>query len=333
MMRWIRSSFIFLLLLALTTSCVKVSLFGPKRGPLEEERIEGAGGKLFTLDKILIIDLSGVVASFGHKSMLVKLKDRLQEAEKDDFVKGVVLRINSPGGGVTASDVIYHELLAFKKRMKAERGAFPVIALMEDIAASGGAYIAMAADEIYALPTTTTGSIGVIATWPKWQGLTDKIGLEMNVIKSADKKDIGSPWRDLTKEEQAIFQDMIDHLYERFLDVVVRSREHKGLTRETLKTFADGRVFVSKVALDHKLIDGIEYLDEVIERTRRLAGTPDAKVISYEYEGAYRGNIYAESVIPTPAINIGNIELIDLKALDAGAAAHTRFLYLWSPGL
>lgn len=312
---------------------MNVSLFGPKRGPLEEERIKGAGGKRFTQDKILIIDLVGVVASFGQKSMLVTLKDRLQKAEQDKQVKGVVLRINSPGGGVTASDVIYHELLSFKERMKKERGTFPVIAIMEDIAASGGVYIAMAADEIYALPTTTTGSIGVIAAWPKWKGLTEKLGLEMNVIKSADKKDIGSPWRDLTAAEQVIFQDMIDHLYQRFLDIIVTSRESKGLDREALIAFADGRVFVSQIALEHKLIDGIEYMDEVLERARTIAGTPEAKVISYEYEGAFRGNIYAESEIPAPAVNLGNVELIDLKVLDAGAAAHTRFLYLWSPGL
>ena len=202
------------------TGCVNIprGMFGSERGPMEPHTVveaeKGAGQ-----DRLLMIDLTGTVSSAGESGgvlgggkpgMLTVLMDRLKAADQDPSVAGLILRINTPGGGVTASDVIHHELMRFKEGREKKTGKpFPVVALMEDVAASGGVYIAMAADEIFALPTTTTGSIGVIAMFPGFEGLSEKVGVDMRVVKSGKLKDMGNPWREMTDEERALAQEMI----------------------------------------------------------------------------------------------------------------------------
>ena len=326
------------ILLLFSAGCVQMNLalFGTERSELKTKTLVDATH--WSRSRIILLDLSGFIDSGGSDSKLVMLKDRLDRAEEMSHVKGVILRINSPGGSVTASDVIHQELLDFKKRMSKKLGKpFPLYVLMEDVAASGGVYTAMAGDRIYALPTTTIGSIGVIATWPKWKGLADKIGFDMHLIKSADKKDMGSPWRDLTPEEQQIFQDLIDGMYANFLEVILQSRGKHGLTREALLEFADGRVFLPPVALEHKLIDEIAYLPEVIDDMKKAIGDKHAAVIALEYEGNFRGNIYARAGSPRSPSGIGigggdtNLLKIDGSALSL-APGDARFLYLWAPG-
>jgi len=310
-------------------------LFGVSRGPVKLETIVEPD-HFWTRDQILIIDLSGVVSIDGgggwfrsrETGMLVELKDRLDKAKGNKNIKAVILRIDSPGGGATASDLIHHEITEFKKEKDV-----PVVAMMQDVAASGGLYIAMAADEIYAMPTTITGSIGVIAMLPGLEGLSHKIGLEMRVIKSGKNKDLGSPWRALTEEERQIFQTMIDSMYERFLDVILAARGGKGLTRDKLIEFADGRILEGTAAHELGLIDGILYLDQVIDRVKEKAGIKDAAVISYEYPYAYRGNIYARSPRPSPRMagTPGEVNLhIDL-GLSRWMPRDARLLYLWMP--
>lgn len=291
----------------------------------------------FTSDRILWIDLKGIVdieggggGFFGSSrpGMLVSLKDRLNAAEKDNRIRAVILFIDSPGGGVTASDLIHHEILAFKDETQ-----IPVIAYLGGVAASGGIYIAMAADEIYATPTTVTGSIGVISIFPGLEGLGEKIGLEMRVIKSGANKDSGSPWTSLSDEQRAIFQELIDGMYDGFVDVVMDSREDKGFQRASLETVADGRVYSAAKALKANLIDGVYYPDELIEYVRERSGSPRAAIVSYEYRGSRRlGNVYAHAAVPTP--RAGFPAEINLLKFDLGLGAlpsETRFYYLWLP--
>ncbi len=327
MYRWILLSF-----LLLSSGCVNVppSLFGPQRGKPQVETLrEGKGRKRH--QQILVIDLEGEVTGGGSDAglrsstgMLVTLKDKLKAAEGNKQIKALILRINSPGGGVTPSDLIHQELLAFKEKQQ-----IPVIAHLGDIAASGGVYMAMAADEVYALPTTITGSIGVIAVWPGLQELSEKVGIDMRVFTSADKKDIGSPWRDMTEEEQALIQSMIDGMYERFLSIILDSRKEQGLSREALLTFADGRVFSASEAKDYGLIDGVAYVDEVIQRAMELGDCEGAAVVSYEYPYAYRGNIHANSPVQSPKALFGETEISLLPIGDLDSSLEAGFHYRW----
>jgi protease-4 len=156
----------------------------------------------------------------------------------------------------------------------------------------------------------------------------------MYVVKSAEHKDSGSPWRPLTDEEKKQFQDMIDSMYERFLQVVLSARGPKGMTREKLKTIADGRVFEGKQAAELGLIDGVMYIDDVVARAKELGGVEDANVVTYEYPYSYRGNIYARSTVGRPSfggfsgdVNLMNFNLGLERLLQPGA----RFNYLWLP--
>ncbi len=291
----------------------------------------------YSSDRILLLDLSGEISMadseglFGRTTpgTLVELKDRLMAAEKNDRIKAVILKIDSPGGSVTASDAIFHELMEFKKKME-----IPIIAIMGDTAASGGLYVAMAADQIYAMPTTVTGSIGVITLLPGLKGLSEKVGFEMRVIKSAENKDLGSPWRDLSESERKIFQSLIDEMYDRFQEIIVQSRGKKGLTREKLKEFADGRVFDGPAAVKYGLVDGVMYFDDVIKQAKKSANLSDAAVVSYEYPGGYRGNVYARGSAPKPQAGFGASE-VNLFKMDLGLKSAwpsgARFLYMWVP--
>lgn len=297
------------------------------RGPLHREIVKEAD-HWYTIDQVLLIPLSGLVdegsmrSIIGEPGMLVALKDRLEVARKNKMIKAVVLRIDSPGGTITAADLIYHEIEQFKKDTK-----LPVIALLGDTAASGGLYIAMAADEIYALPTTLTGSIGVIIQLPGIKGLSDKIGVEMRTIKSGPHKDIASIWNDLSPEERGIFQKLIDQYYARFIARIMESRGKHGLMDRELRALADGRVFNSEVAMAAKLIDGIKYPEDVYKEAGNKAGIRDAAIVSYEYRNNYRGNIYAKSSGAKPASDV-NLINIDLGLKDRLAP---HFLYQWIP--
>jgi protease-4 len=319
------------------SACISIPPLGPgsDRGEVSLEVVEPAKG-FFTLNQVLLLPLSGLVTIGdqrtglgGDTGMLVELQDRLKAAKKNKHIRAVVLRIDSPGGTVTAADLIHRELVRFK-----EETGLPVIALLSDTAASGGIYIAMAADEIYALPTTITGSIGVIALYPNLEGLIKKIGVDVNVIKAGKLKDAGSPWREMTPEERKVFQTIVDQYNTRFRDVIFEGRKDKGMTREDLERVADGRVLTPAQAEEAKLIDGIRYPEEVYQRARERAGVTDATVVSYEYPYHYRGNIYARADQPHPRAN-GAPMTFNLFSIQGDALMRelfgARFLYLWMP--
>ena len=242
-----------------------------------------------------------------------------KKAEADKAIKGIIVRINSPGGTVTASDIIYHELQEFKKRTGVK-----VIAALMDTAASGGYYVAVAADKIIAHPTTITGSIGVIVLKFNVQDLLSKIGVEEETIKSGDKKDLMSPFRSATPEEREILQTIINDLHQRFVDVIVEGRP--SLTRGETARVADGRIFTADQALEAKLIDSIGYLDDVIDVMKDDLGVRDASVIVYYRPGSYKGTIYSSTTAFQPSFNLFSINGKGLSILP-----DVRFMYLWMP--
>src|SRR5262245_52436009 len=211
--------------LALASLGCSISLdLSPKIQPLVEDTVEGSGSA-----KILVLDLSGLLSDepvgFSITTppprvpLPARVREELRRAEDDEAIQALIVRINSPGGSITASDVVYREIREFRRRKQV-----PVIAAMMDVAASGGYYAALAADKIIAHPTTVTGSIGVIMITVNAQGLLEKIGVSAVPIKSGPLKDAGAPFRPLTADERAIFQGVIDTMQNRFVHLTAESR-------------------------------------------------------------------------------------------------------------
>jgi protease-4 len=325
------------ILASFTSGCavINIPLTLSRDAALEEFEVKAAKGR-FVTDKILLLDISGVISGesssglLGSQSNTVSnVRDALDKARRDSDIKAIILRINSPGGEVTASDIIYEQIRRYRKDRADKNKPVPVLASMLGEGASGGYYAAVAADEIYAHPTCVTGSIGVTAMFPRLEELGRKIGVEVRIIRSADKKDIGSMWRDFTPEERKILQGMIDELYERFIEIVAENRPQ--LDRDSVRRLADGRIYTAQQALQHRLIDGIAYLDDVIETAKKKAGIDDAQVIVYKRTSRFKGGIYSQAPggppHAAPQINLLQINADGLL----GPWANAGFYYLWMP--
>ena len=305
-------------------SVISVDL-SPRIQPLQEETVEGRGAA-----KILLMDVSGMLSDEGttpilslgtpppRVPMLVRIREELKKAEEDRHVRAVILRINSPGGTVTASDIVYREIETFKQRSR-----LPVVAVLMDLAASGGYYVALAADTIVAHPTTVTGSIGTIMISVNAQGLLQKIGVATTAIKSGELKDMGSPFRPLTAEERAIFQSVIDDLQRQFLAKVI---EHRKLSPEVARKLADGRVYTADQALAHGLVDRVGYMSDVVALAQKAAGVDEARVIVYHRPRQYRATYYARA----DDMPIAGVDAM-LGQMAGLAASGPKFLYLWWP--
>ena len=237
-------------------------------------------GKSGTADRIVRIDLEGVISSseiggglFDHALPMVStIKRALEQATDDKRVKAIVLRINSPGGEVTASDILY---AAVKEAAKKK----PVVVYMDSMAASGGYYISCGATKIVASETTLTGSIGVIMESFSYHALFDKVGLGTNTFASGAFKDTLSGARPMREDEKAYIQNLVSQMYDRFLGIVADARK---LDKNLLKTtVADGRVLLGAEALKSKLVDQIGYVEDAYALARQLGGAPDAMVVKY----------------------------------------------------
>ncbi len=276
-------------------------------------------------DKVLMIDIEGMISTNAGAGLFARERNpvsqiytRLDLAARDPHIRAVILRLDTPGGEVTASDIIYHEILRFK-----ERTGKPVVGLMMGVAASGGYYIAAACDVIVAHPSTLTGSIGVISVFPSVEGLMGKVGVKVDVIKSGKAKDSGGLFRDMTEEDQKIFQDIVDEFYRGFLDVVSRGRKGR-IDPERLRAIADGRVYTARQALDLDLIDKIGYFDDAFSEALILAKLKAAKLVGYTYYPKSKTNIYASA--------LGDFSPLDTKVLESYLnLLKTGFYYLWLP--
>jgi protease IV len=293
----------------------RISLFGDHAESLKEYTLQGKGR-----DKILVLSIYGTLSERPEEQLLRSRPSTVQQvaaylkrAEEDSNVKVLLLKINSPGGTVTASDIIYHEISAYKQRTGVK-----IVAAMMNVAASGGYYIALPADAIVAHPTTITGSIGVIFMRPKAVGLMDKVGLGVVVNKSGELKDMGSPFRPPTNEEISLFQALTDGLAKRFLDLVVH---HRRLQQDQLANISSARIYLAAEAKELGLVDQLGYLEDAIERARVLAGLPeDARVI------AYRRSKTEDDTIYNPAIQYDGGHVLLPGWVPA---AEADFYYLW----
>jgi len=300
----------------------RLNIFDATPNPLAEYTLEG-GGK----DKILVIPVSGMISDspqqelFGTKPSLVEqVAVQLNKAKNDSQVKAVLLKVNSSGGTITASDLLYHEILDYK-----EKTGNKIAVVMMDLAASGAYYISLPADLIMAHPTTLTGSVGVIFMRPKAFALMDKIGLGVEINKYGKNKDMGSPFRDSNSEEKLLMQNMVDKYGERFIGLV---KKHRRLDSKSLETVSTARIFVADEALQLKLIDKIGYLSDAVKETRKLAGLKeDARVVVYRRMSVPEDNYYNTSGASAQSLNISAFRVDLPEYLNARAG----FYYVW-PG-
>jgi protease-4 len=299
-----------------------LGLFGRGRAPLEEVVVDGEGR-----DKILVVDVAGVITDMPtHRALglveedstLGRVEAELARAKDDDRVRGVVVYVRSPGGGVTASDDLFRALGHFKDEQK-----IPLVAALGGVAASGGYYAACAADRIVAHPTTVTGSIGVIMMNLNVDGLLGKIGVRDATVKAGRYKDLMSPLRPPNPEDRAIVQGIVDSMHARFKDVV---RESRHLDGPRLAAVSDGRVFDAETARSLGLVDEIGDLRAAIETAKHAAGIERARVVRYRLSGESADTLHARWQ--------GGPDALAFSAeLELLRAAGPRFLYLWDPVL
>jgi protease-4 len=308
-------------LAVIVSGCATIN-FGPSLGELKEVTVEGEGP-----GKILLVNVDGVInnqkgrtfsGSTLRLGMVEEIRSIVEKAEKDDEIKALLIKMNSPGGTVTASDIIYHLLKTYKEKSKVR-----IYIQVMDLAASGGYYIALAGDEIIAHPTSLIGSIGVIALKVNLQELMTKIGVSWEIVKSGDKKDFMSPFRSFTKEERELFQGAIDRLHDRFVTLIAKNRSTLSISQ--VQSLADGRVFDAEQAKDLKLIDHIGYVTDTVHRIKSDLNNSKLKLVTYHRNNEFQGNIYSQFQKPT-SFNLINLDLgFNPNALSP------YFLYIWSP--
>ncbi len=318
--------------LAVLSGCIVIPVGDLLKTPELEEQTLAEGRGFFAREKIAVLELSGFISDGGdgllwsQKDTVGELRSRLKKIRGDRQVKAVVLRISSAGGEVTASDIIYNDLVRFKDETK-----IPLVASIVEHGASGAYYVAMAADRVLAHPTAIVGSIGVMMQSFNVAELLVKIGVEVAPVKSADQKDLGSPFRRMEEGERAVLQRVVDDLYARFVDVVKKGRP--GLSGEQVETLADGRVVSGAAAVREGLVDGTGYLAEAIEAARELGGISSPTIIHYTRGGGGAAHLFSSYGGPSAAgpatTPDGDFQL----HVRARRGSSPRFLYLWQPGL
>ncbi|MGH7215369.1 MAG: signal peptide peptidase SppA [Tepidisphaeraceae bacterium] len=293
------------------------------------EAVEVEPGDGWFPKKIAIIEVEGMLLNARTGGFLQPQENKvslfveqLDVAARDPNVKAVVLRVNSPGGTVTASDTMYQKVVDFKKKT-----GKPVVASLQDVAASGGYYVATGADQIVAHPMSVVGSIGVIYHTFNIEGTLRKIGAEAKSITSGPFKDMGSPFKALSDDERAIMQRMVDEYYGRFVGMVVSQRPGVAAEAARQKIATDGRVFTGEQAVKVGLVDRTGLHEDAIDTARALAKAPGASVILYKRPYGYSGSIYASTeATPQPQANVLHLSLPGAREL-----LPTGFYYLWEP--
>lgn len=230
-------------------------------------RLSSGGGG----DRVGVVYVSGVIRSGGQSVGLFgddesgsdSVVRALEKGRASDRVKAIVIRVNSPGGSAAASQEIYEAIMRVRRDKK------PVVISMGDIAASGGYYVASAGDVVFAAPATLTGSIGVIMQYLNFEGTAEKFGALPVTIKSGEHKDIGSPFRQLSDEERALLQNVLDSVHTQFIRDVAKGRR---LDEKTIRAIADGRIFTGEQALENKLVDKLGGLHDAVEYAAKRAG-------------------------------------------------------------
>lgn len=318
----------FIVVISVTAGCRQSALLIQPVSANKElkERVVHKDKGLFVRDKIAVIDVEGELSNHVRSGWLSSgdnpvslFIEKLDMARQDKAVKAVVLRINSPGGAVGATDIMYHALKRFK-----EQTGKPVIACLLDVGASGGYYLACGADGIMAQPTCITGSIGVIMQTVSVAGTMDKIGVSAVAIKSGELKDMASPFKPLQEKDRKVLQEIVLNLYEQFLSVVAEA--HPNIKEDRLRALADGRVYTAEQAHEADLIDRIGYLDDALTWARQEAELESVKVVIYHRPIDYKPNLYSSAASPIEPGALVNIALPRWLQSEG-----PQFLYLWQP--
>jgi protease IV len=299
----------------------RIKLFTDSTDPLKEFTLEGT-----TKEKILIIPIRGLISNSPDEGFLSTKPSVVQEvvsqlniAEDDDNIKSIILQIGSLGGTVTASDILYHEITRLKEKKDVK-----IIAVLMDIATSGGYYIALPADLIIAHPTTVTGSVGVVFIRPEVTDLMGKIGFRVNVVKSGENKDMGAFYREATDEEKELLQNLVDKMGERFIDLV---SEHRNIDDQGLSEVASAKIMLADEAEQLGLIDRTGYIQDALDEAKRLAGLPDdTRVVVYRRSNYPDDNFYNPITMNS---NAKTLSMIDLGVKNTAPFLAPGFYYLW----
>ena len=298
----------------------------PVSEALEETTVSTDPG-FFVTDKVVVVDVSGLLFNqrseglFGsHDNPVSLFVEKIDKVQKDPEVKAVVLRINSPGGGVTASDIMYRRVAELKKERK-----IPIVAAIEDVGASGAYYIACGADTIVASPTSVTGSIGVIVQTFSLAGTMAKLGIDAKAITSGPMKDMASPFKPLNADDQKVLQEIVTEFYGRFVEVVAAGRPK--LKREDVKRLADGRIYTGEQALAGGLVDSTGDVKDAVTEAKKRAGIKAAKVVMYDRPWGYKANVYSAAPMGGMQVNLLNVSMPGLMTW-----LEPQFLYLWTGG-
>jgi len=293
---------------------------------LVEQTIEGHGP-----NKILLVPVSGLITDLprsdlflSQPGMVASIHDMLRAARRDPQVKVLLLDIDSPGGGITASDVIYHDLKEFH-----EQTGKDIVSVFGDVAASGAYYVASASQRIVAHPTAVTGSIGVIMPLIGMEDLFAKIGIKDRPIKSGPMKDVGSLFRDMTPEERQMLQGIVNDYYNRFVGIVLDGMKARGvkITREELVKYCDGSVFTGERAKQIGFVDEIGYFEDGVRAAcdRANIKRDETRVVTYRPKPGLLAMLLAR-YSPPPA------QGLTLRLGGRAADETPRFMYLWSVG-
>ena len=263
-----------------------------------------------TITGVISRSLNRDILAFRERDIVSSILRKIRTAKNDSNVKAIILEVDSPGGEITAVNEIYHALCGFRESDKNRK----IIVFIQNIAASGGYYIAMASDWIIAEPTSVLGSIGVIIQTLNWKALSEKIGVSDVTIKSGQNKDLLNPFREVAPEQLDFLQDIVNSLYKRFVRIVQNNRK---MNIELLQPLADGRVFTSKQALNLKLIDQEGYWEDVVKKTSALLGVQKVKIVKYEEKQRF-SKFFSQLRLP--------VSLSQLLTLQ-----NPRLMYLWRP--
>jgi len=300
---------------------------------LEDESTRGwlGGGAA----KIALIDVTGLIVDARRPGLIAQGEnpmssfiESMHKARDDARVKAVILRINSPGGTVTASDVMYREVNYFR-----EQTGKPVIVLMGDVAASGGYYLACAGDEIIAHPTTVTGSIGVIIQTFNFSDGMRRIGIRADAIVSGPNKKMGSPFEPMPERHRELLQGIVNEFYGNFVSIVRENRP--GIEDSDMQWVTDGRVVTGTQALEVGLVDSLGDLHDAFDAAKRRAEVSGAKLVKYHRPFEYVGSAYAASPYGAARGGSGSAEInmLQVNLDDLPGTGSTGFYYLWDPAV
>jgi len=325
--RW-RPLFLLVCSALLLPACGPVTFtIGGKQAGLEETTVIHEPGHRG--QKIAVIDVTGVIINGDRPGLLQVgenpvslLHEKFRRAANDRDVKAVVLRLNTPGGGVTASDLMYREVVRFR-----EQTGKPVVGLAMDVTASGGYYVACGTDRLIAHPTSVVGSIGVIAQTISVRPALERWGVQPKAITSGPNKAVGSPLENMTQEHEQILQTLVDDFYARFETLVRESRP--GISPDQFAQVTDGRVVSGERALELGLVDEMGDIYDAMSAAKTLAGVEHARMVSYHRPLDYSPTPYAAAPSPPGGTQV-NLAQINLAG---GLDQPVGLYYLWRPEL